>query len=254
MKNQLEKKAESPAEESPPKKSRAKKRFYKRWYFIIPVVVVLVLLGLWVASELIIPGVAESYAKREIKNKYPEATDVSVSIKAFPAIKLAFKNYDSLTVKVSGVTLQGVNFETIVLKSNAWPQGTFTATIGQNEIIRFFSLKNSWVIDPELSVEQDGILIAGSVDIGPRVVGISTRGTLEASGGKRVFFRPSEINVSDVIRQSEASSAVRQKMEATPVFVVREELPYTITAIAAEPGKLVIRGKVDLEKALHVKL
>ena len=237
-----------------PKKSRAKKRFYKKWYFITPAVVVMGLLGLWVVSELSIPGVAKSYANREIKKKYPEATNVSVSIKAFPAIKLAFKKYDSLTMKVNGVTLQGVDFDTIVFKSNAWPQGTFRATIGRNEIIRLFLLKNSWVIDPKLSVEQNGILIAGSVDIGPRVVGISTRGTFEAVGGKRVFFRPGDIKVSDVIKQSEALSRVRQVMEATPIFLARDELPYTITSIAAEPGKLVILGKVDLEKALHVKL
>jgi len=43
-----------------------------------------VLIGLWVASELIIPRVAESYAKREIKKKYPEVKNLSVSIKAFP--------------------------------------------------------------------------------------------------------------------------------------------------------------------------
>ena len=234
--------------------SLAKRRFYKRRYFIVPVILVTVLIGLWVASELIIPRVTESYVKREIKRKYPTVKTLSVSIKAFPAIKLVFKKYDGLTVKVSGVTLQGVDFDTIVLKSNAWPLGTFDATIGQNEIVRFFSLKNSWLIDPKLSVDQNGILIVGNVDIGPRVVRVTARGTLEAVNGKLVFFRPTDIQVPGIVRQSEALTTVRGVIDSTPVFIVREDLPYRITTIAAEPGKLVISGKVDLEKALHVKL
>lgn len=72
-------KSKSPADES-----LTKIRFYKRWYFIVPVILVTVLIGLWVASELIILRVAESYAKREIKKKYPEVKNLSVSIKAFP--------------------------------------------------------------------------------------------------------------------------------------------------------------------------
>ena len=72
-------------------------------------------------------AIASSYIKGKVKNKYPQAQNVSVSVSAFPAIRLAFKDYSSLDVKVSGITIEGINFRTIELKSNKWPNGTYTA-------------------------------------------------------------------------------------------------------------------------------
>ena len=228
--------------------------FFRSRTFIVLVIILAVLIVLWVASELIIPPIASSIAKGEITKRYPQATDVSVSIKAFPALKLAFKNYDSLTVKVGDITLQGVRFERIELKSSRWPLGTYTATLGQGEIARFFSLKNSYVIDPQLVVEQGAIQVAGDVDVGLLKVGVTSRGALEPVNGKLIFFRPGDIQVQGVRVPEGAVALVAQVMDDNPVFVVRADLPYTITSIVAEQGKLLIKGQVNLEKALNVKL
>jgi hypothetical protein len=47
---------------------------------------------------------------------------------------------------------------------------------------------------------------------------------------------------------------VRQVMNQNPVFAVREDLPYVITGITAEQGKLMISGSVNLEQALNIHL
>jgi hypothetical protein len=234
--------------------SRTGKSLYRSRAFLTIVIVAAALVILWVASELAIPPIAESYARGRIEGKYPEAEEVSVSISAFPALELAFKKYDTLEVGVSGVTLQGVRFDQILLKSSDWPLGSFTATIGHGEIVRFFSLKNSWLIDPELSTDEDGITVSGKVDIGPRVVSLTTRGKLEAVDGNILFFRPDDIQVPEIINKEEAISEARRVMDDTPVFIVREDLPYTIRTVASGRGKLVIRGSVDMEEALRVKL
>ena len=43
-------------------------------------------------------------------------------------------------------------------------------------------------------------------------------------------------------------------MASDPVFVIRDNLPFTVTAVAASNDALVVRGQVDMEKALKVKL
>lgn len=231
-----------------------RKNFFRRRTFKVLLIVLAALLLLWAAVEIGAPLVADSIAKSKINEKYPDATGVSVSIRAFPALKLAFKKYDSLEVKVSGVTLQGVRFDDIELESTAWPEGAFTATIGEDEIERFFSLKNSYVIDPRLSIEEGGIVVAGSVNVGARSVEVSSRGTLEAVDGKDIYFRPGDIQVMEVKVPEEAAERVRQVMEQDPVFVVRDDLPYEINGISVDRGKLVITGTADLEQALNVKL
>ena len=231
-----------------------RKSLFRSRGFKVAVIIVAVLIVLWVAVEIAAPLIADYVARNQITKRYPDATDVSVSIRAFPALKLAFKKYDSLTVNVSGITLQGVKFDHIELKSKDWPVGTFAATIAQDEIERFFSLKNSYVLDPKLSIDESGLLVAGNVEVSGRKVAVSARGTLKAVDGKKVYFQPSDIQVMDVKVPEEAVARVRQVMDLNPVFVVRDDLPYDITGIAVEQGKLVILGRADLEKALNIKL
>ena len=234
--------------------SQGRTSFFRSRGFKALAIFLAVVIVLWVATEIAGPLIADSVAKSRIQKKYPEATDVSVSIHAFPALKLAFKKYDSLTVNVGSVTLQGVRFDHIELKSTEWPKGTFTATISQDEIARFFSLKNSYVINPRLTIEQNGVVVAGNIDTGLLTVAVTSRGTLEAVDGKRVFFRPSDVQVMGVRAPDEAVALVRQVMDQNPVFTVREDLPYDITGVNAQRGKLVILGTVDMEKALNIHL
>lgn len=232
----------------------ANKSFVRSWAFKAPLIIVVILVLLWVVSELAIPPIASSVAKNEITVRYPEARDVKVSIKAFPALKLAFKKYDSLTVNVGGITLQGVKFDQIELKSSEWPQGTFTALLGQDEIARFFSLKNSYFADPRLTLTDNGVAVTGKVNIGSKLVEVSATGQLAPVDGKMIYFKPTDVQVAGIVVPGQGVALVRQLMEQNPVFVVREDLPYTITGISAKQGKLEITGRVDLEKALNITL
>lgn len=228
--------------------------FFRSRGFKALVIVLAILIVLWVAVEIAAPLIADSIAKNQIRKRYPQATDVSVSIKAFPALKLAFKKYDMLTVRAGGVSLQGVLFDNIELKSTLWPSGTFRATLGQGEIARFFSTRNSYITDLQLTLTPGGTTATGKIDLGTMSVAVSATGTLESVDGKSVFFRPKDVEVSGISMPEASVAAVRRVMEQQPVFSVREGLPYTITQILPQQGKLVILGNVNLEKALNIKL
>jgi len=229
-----------------------KKRLGRGWKVLI--IVVAVLIVLWVASEIAIPLAADAYIKGKIKNKYPKAHDISVSVHAFPAIRLAFKQYSSLDVKVSGITLENVNFQTITLHSKKWPLGTFDATITSSEIIRFFSLTHSYVLQPELTLNQDSLQVSGRMNLGYTTATVTAVGKLVPKDGKLVYFQPDKVTVAGISIPSKGVNLVSQIMKDNPVFVVREDLPFTISAITARNGNLDIKGSVNLEQALHVKL
>jgi len=220
----------------------------------ILIIVVLVLVILWVASEIAIPKIASTYITNKVKNKYPQARDVSASVSAFPAIRLAFKDYSSLTVKVSDITIEGVTFKTIQLKSSKWPAGSYSAVVTPDETMRFFSTTHSFVLEPSLSLSGGKIQVSGKMNLGYAVAGITATGNLAPKAGKQVFFEPAEITVTGMKSTTQAQNVIRQIMASDPVFVIRENLPFTVTGIAATSGAIVVKGNVDLEKALKVKL
>ena len=69
-----------------------------------------------------------------------------------------------------------------------------------------------------------------------------------------MFFDPADITVTGIRSTAQAQSVIRQIMASDPVFVIRDNLPFTVTAVAASNDALVVRGQVDMEKALKVKL
>ncbi len=242
---------EKPAD-APPPGGPKKKKLSTRWKVVIGVVAAL--LALWIASEIVVPRVASSYVENKIRSKYPEAESVSVSISAFPAARLAFKNYSKLTVKVRGVTLEDINFHSIALKSRKWPEGTFAATVLPAEMMRFFSATHSYVQQPALSLEGDAIKVTGRIDVGYATVDVVATGNLESRQGKQIFFVPDNVATGGVVNKAKAEAAVRETMAAGPVFVVRSDLPFDVTSIAAAGGRLRVAGTVDLSRALNVKL
>ncbi len=239
-------------EATPTIRAVRKKRLSRGWK--VAIVVAGVLLVVWIASELIVPAFAASYVRNEVKKRYPQAGEVSVSVRAFPAIRLAFKDYSSLKVEVKGVTLEGINFDSIVLESRKWPQGTFEATVLPGEIMRFFSDTHSYVSQPELNLENGRIQISGKMNIGYATVTIQATGNLEARNGKQVFFDPDNVTVTGVRDPTKASTVVRDTMASNPVFVIREDLPFTVTSIEPASDKLDVKGDVDLSQALDMNL
>lgn len=220
----------------------------------IVLIILSVLLVLWVASELIVPRVAASYVKREILKRYPDATGLSVSVKAFPALRLAFKQYSRLTVKAENITLQSVNFDSIALDSPGWPGATFEAVIGPGEISRFFSLASSYLLEPKVRLEGNALRVTGLINTGYSDIEVDATGTLRALNGRNVYFEPREVRAGGVRVTPEGVSAVKQVMARTPIFTVREDLPFSIIETSVEGGKLKISGSVNLEKALNFKL
>jgi hypothetical protein len=228
--------------------------FFRSWAFKAPLIVLVVLLLLWGITEIVGPPIAEGVVKGMIKDRYPQATDPYVSISAFPALKLAFKKYNKLTVTVDAITLQGVSFDRVELRSEEWPFGTFKGVIRADEIQRFFSLKHSYVIDPQLVIQNDRASVEGKMQVGGMMVSVSAFGVLEPVDGRKVFFRPQEVKVAGMLLAEKYVAQVQKVMQESPVFEVREDLPYTISQIFIERGKMVITGNVDMEKALNISL
>ena len=228
--------------------------FIRSRAFKAPVIIVVVLLLLWAITEIAGPPIAEAVVKGMIQDRYPQATDPSVSISAFPALKLAFKKYDKLTVIVNVITLEGVSFDSIELISDEWPVGRFRGVIRPDEIQRFFSLKHSYVIDPQLTIQENQLSVAGKVNVGGLKVSVNAVGTLEPVDGKKIFFKPQDIQVAGIPLAGQGVTLVQQVMQENPVFTVREDLPYATTQIIIEQGKMVIKGTVDMQKALNIKL
>lgn len=214
---------------------------------------VLAVLLLWAAVETAAPLIASSYVKREIRRRYTQVSDLSVSIRAFPGVKLAFRRYDRLKVAAGNVTLQGVPFERISLDSPGWPGATFEAYIGRDDIGSFFSLASSYLVDPVVRLEEDAFVVEGSVDTGGSSVEVEATGTLRALNGKLVYFEPTEVRAGGVQVTPGGLETVRRVMDQSPIFVVREDLPWSITGMAVEGGRLKISGNVNLGKALDFR-
>jgi len=209
------------------------------------------LLVLYIASELLIPIGADWYMKREIKKRYPQATDLSVSVKAFPAFRLFSRKYSSLTIEARGIELEGIDFESIRLFSIGYPGATFDAVIGLDEINNFFSIAGSYLENPRVTVQDSRIKVAGQVSLGYGQVNVSGTGTLVPRNGRDVFLVADNVTVEGVPSSGQATAAVRQYISDNPIFTVRKDLPFTITAIKAGQGKLTITGDSDIEKALE---
>ena len=229
-------------------KSQASRRAVK-----IIVIVVVIFLALWLATELIIPPVASKYIKREIDKRYPQAGEVSVSVGAFPALKLAFKKYDNLEIEAEHMTIEGILFDSIKLSSDGWPDATYRATIGPEEIDRFFSDTGSFLVNPTAEIRGDALHLSGRVRVGSVVADVSATGTLRMDG-QRVFFVPLTIEVSGVKAPQKAIQQVNETMENSSVYTIRGDVPFTISQILVRDGKLVIEGAVNLEEALDFKL
>ncbi|MBK5093459.1 MAG: DUF2993 domain-containing protein [Actinobacteria bacterium] len=219
----------------------------------ILIIILAVLLALYIAGELLIPVGASWYIEREIKKRCPDATDVSVSVRAFPAFKLFSKKYSKLTIEAKEIKLEGIDFDSIKLSSSAYPSGTFDAVIGQGEINDFFSVADSYLENPQVTIQDSEILVTGTLDLGFGPLNVSGTGTLVSRNGREVFIVPDNITVGGGSVPGEYEAAVRQYISDSPIFTVREDLPFTITAIKAGHGKLTITGDVDIEEALKFK-
>ncbi len=229
-------------------KSQASKRAVK-----IIVIVIVILLALWLATELLIPPFASKYIKREIDKRYPRAGEVSVSVGAFPAIKLAFKNYDNLEIEAEQMTIEGIHFDSIKLSSDGWPDATYRATIGPAEINRFFSDTGSFLVNPKAEIRGDALHLSGSVQVGSVDADITATGTLRMDG-QRAFFVPLTIEISGVKATQKAIQQVEETIDQCPVYTIREDVPFTVAKILVRDGNLVIDGAVNLEEALDFKL
>lgn len=219
----------------------------------IIVALILCFLLLWLVSELALPPIASRYVKREIDSRYPEAGDVSVSVSAFPAVKLAFKKYDDLEVEGKLITIEGILFDSIKLRSDGWPGATYRATIGPQEINRFFTSAGSFLLNPEAGIVGDVLYLSGTVQVGSTAADVKATGTLRADV-QDIFFMPVTIEVSGVTSTQKAIDQVNEAMSRSPVFVIREDVPFTVSEITVRGGKLVVDGTVDLEDALDFEL
>lgn len=200
--------------------------------------------------EVFGPFAANAYVKHQINKRYPDCREVSVSMKARPAIKFAFRRYDSAKISVSNITLQGANFNRIVLESDDWPSGRFQAHISAERIATFFSFQNSYITDLGLSLAEDEITVTGMIG----AIRISAAGSLAIDKGREVMFVPRAVSVEGTRNPEQEAARVMEIMNSAPVFSARRELPFLLTSTAIKENELVIDGIVNLESALNMRL
>jgi len=181
------------------------------------IIILAVILVIYITSELLIPVGAAWYIKRKVEKRYPEAADISVSVRAFPALRLFFRKYRRLTIETRGIKLEGINFDSIKMSSSTYPSGTFDALIGQGEISNFFSVAGSYLENPQVTIEDSEILVTGRVDLGFGAVNVIGTGTLVPRNGREVFIVSDNITVGGGRVPGEYEAAVSSQLPETSI-------------------------------------
>ncbi len=202
---------------------------------------------LWGVSEIIIPMFAVRYVREKIDAKYPDIDNVVVTIRAFPALKLAFQKYDKLKIHLDGAKLEGFKFITLTLESNEWPEGRFTAILSEEEINRFFTVESNRLVEGRVKLKDDMSFFVGRIRTSFGSVNVTASGKLEPQSGRFVFFIPEDIEVGAVTVGKELTISIRGAFEEAPIYVVRKNLPYRISSIQISEGNLKISGTVELD-------
>jgi len=217
------------------------------------IIIVSVLVLLFVASEIAIPLVADAYIKNKLKERYPTATDVSVSIGAFPELMLAFKKYSHLEVIAGSITVEDVKLDRVKLTSKSWPMAQCEAWVGQGEINRVFTPKSGQLLNPAITLQPDTVRVSGRLKT-LRLIDVEAVGKLRVTDGRYVYFDATEVGSPQRSLSASEKATVTSLISQNPIFVVREDLPFTITAIAVEDGLLHVSGVADMEKAFNIHL
>lgn len=213
-----------------------------------------IIIILYVLSEIFIPVAASKYVRREIEKRYPEAKDVTVSVRAFPAFRLLFKKYSRLKVSAKEITVEGVRFDSVSLESKSYPQADVEGIISEERINEMFSSSSSFVINPKITLLKSNINVYGRVNLSFGSFYISANGNLEVRDGREIYFIPQSIEVLGARAPEQILSAIQSIANETPLLVVRKDLPITLSSVVSEPGKLIASGKLDLKAAFNLSL
>lgn len=218
----------------------------------VVLVALLALIILWGSSEIIIPMFAVRYIREKISNKYPGIENIVVTIRAFPALKLAFQKYDTLKIHLDGAKLEGFTFSILDLESNGWPSGGFTAVLSEDEINRFFTVESSKLKEGKVSLEDNRSYFKGKAKTSLGYAIVTASGSLEPRDGRFIFFIPEKIEVGSLPLGEEWTASIKGAFEEAPIYVVRKDLPYRISTIRISGGNLKISGTVELDKILSL--
>ncbi len=214
------------------------------------VIIILPLIIIWGLSEIIVPMFAVRYVREAISNKYPGIENIVISVRAFPALKLAFRKYDKLKIHLDGAKLEGFTFSILELESTRWPYGGFTAVLSEEEINRFFTVESTKLKEGKVALKGNRSYFVGKVRTSVGYTRVTASGKLEPREGRFIFFIPENIEMGSVQLGQEWTSSVKGAFEEAPVYVVRKDLPYRISTIQISEDKLEISGTVGLDKIL----
>lgn len=217
------------------------------------IIIVSVVVLLFVASEIAIPLVADAYIKNKLKEKYPTATDVSVSVSAFPEFMLAFKKYSHLEVSASSITIENVNLDRVKLTSRSWPMAQCEGWVRQGELNRVFDPKSGALLDPLITLAPDTVHVSGRLKT-LRLIDVEAVGKLRVTDGRYVYFDATEVGSPQRQLSASDKATVISLISQNPIFVIREDLPFTITTITVQDGLMHVTGVADMEKALNIHL
>ncbi|MDD5748471.1 MAG: hypothetical protein PHP64_05445 [Actinomycetota bacterium] len=220
----------------------------------VTIIVFSIILVIFVASEIVIPAVACRYIKSEVKKRYPEVKDLSVSIKSFPAFMLLFKKYNKLKLSCRNITIEGVNFDSLVLTSSFYPDARVKAELSENRINQMFSSTESFILNPKISLFEEKITVVGEAKLEIGTFDIFASGNLELRNKREIYFKPDDIEVLGTSSPGQVVDVIRNVALETPLLIVRKDLPVEIESIASKPKNLVTRGKLNLKTALKISI
>ena len=221
--------------------------------FKVTLIIVGILVVLFVASEIAIPLAADAYIKGKLKEKYPSATDISVSVGAFPEFMLAFKKYSHLDVEAGSITIENINLNSMRLTSKAWPMARCEAFVKQDEINRVFAPKSGLLMNPAVTLDPNTLRVSGQLRT-TRLLDVEAVGTARVRNGRYVYFDAAGVSSPQKQLTAAEKTSVINAISQNPIFLIRENLPFTITSITVEDGLLHITGAADMEKVLNIHL
>jgi hypothetical protein len=87
-----------------------------------------------------------------------------------------------------------------------------------------------------------------------RLIDVEAVGKLRVTDGRYVYFDATEVGSPQRQLSASDKATVISLISQNPIFVIREDLPFTITTITVQDGLMHVTGVADMEKALNIHL
>jgi hypothetical protein len=125
--------------------------------------------------------------------------------------------------------------------------------VRQGELNRVFDPKSGALLDPLITLAPDTVRVSGRLKT-LRLIDVEAVGKLRVTDGRYVYFDATEVGSPQRQLSASDKATVISLISQNPIFVIREDLPFTITTITVQDGLMHVTGVADMEKALNIHL